>query len=101
MGTRMKGGRSLAAHLQRVSLLCPDKLAEIAAGPPVGRSLAMRVLNRWAIAREHDQLEFPVRLNPEKGSEGPLARDYDMNSSKPLISKMTGSLSCYNKFLTY
>lgn len=87
--------------MQRVLLLSPRSLAEIARSPPVDRNLAMRVLNRWAIAAEHDKLELPVRLNPEKGSEGPLARDYDMNSSRPLISEETGALSCYNKYLTY
>jgi hypothetical protein len=61
----------------------------------------MRVLNRWAISKEHDELQLPVRLNPEKGSEGPCARDYNMNSSRPIISSLTGSLACYNKTLTY
>jgi len=99
--SRVRGGRSRAAHFDRVSLLFPERLAQIAARPPRDRNLSMRVLNRWAIAKEHDELELPVRLNPEKGSEGPLARDYDMNSSRPIISIMTGAVSCYNKSLTY
>jgi len=99
--TRMRGGRSQAAHLERLSLLIPENLAEIARRPPRDHNFAMRVLNRWAISREHSELELPVRLNPEKGSQGPLAADYNMNSSRPLISKLTGAISCYNKNLTY
>merc|ERR1712050_325181 len=98
---RMKGGRSREAHRQRVSLLFPERIAEIARLPPQDRNFSMRVLNRWAVAREHEELELPVKLNPEKGSEGPLARDYNMNSSRPMISKMSGSLACYNKSLSY
>jgi len=98
--TRMRGGRSAAAHLERLSLLRPECLALIAQRPPRDRNLAMRVLNRWAITKEHKELELPVRLNPEKGSEGPLAADYNMNSSRPLISRLTGTPACYNKSLT-
>lgn len=99
--SRMSGGRSEKAHRERLSLLMPEKIADIARGAPKNRSFAMRVLNRWAIAKEHREMELPVRLNPEKGSEGPLASDYNMNSSRPLISELTNTTSCYNKSLTY
>jgi len=98
--SRMRGGRSRAAHLDRVALLRPQYIGSIAARDPFDRNFAMRILNRWAIAREHKELQLPVRLNPEKGSEGPYAADFNMNSSRPLRSKATGRVSCYNKNLT-
>merc|ERR1711959_47118 len=98
---RLRGGCSRKAHEDRILILKPGCWARIASRNPCDRNLSMRVLNRWAIAKEHEELELPVRLNPEKGSEGPCARDYNMNSSRPLISLVSGDLACYNKALTY